>query len=144
MASRATIVLGLMVLTTGSPALACSDTDSVLAHFNTVQQAYIEKAPDLKPEDFAIWSDALDNFGAAMGEQDFAGSCQALDDVAVKLGFDVAAAPTSSVGGGATSPEIAVTLSPTEPAATGATSPAPAGGVRHCPRARCATWRLGF
>ncbi len=131
MAARVTILSGLMLISAGSATMACSDTDSVLAHFNTVQQAYIEAAPSMKPEDFAIWSDALDRFGAAMGEQNFAASCQALDEAAVDLGFGVAAAPTSTIGGAVAAPRT--------PAAA-----QPVSAARHCPRARCATWRFRF
>ena len=66
-----------------------------MAHFEVVKDAYLLKAPTMKPDEFPIWSGHIERFGDAMGTQNFAAACQALDDAAIELGFEVAAAPTS-------------------------------------------------
>ena len=43
-----------------STALACSDVTTVMAHFEGVKDAYLEAAPNMKPEQFPIWAGHLD------------------------------------------------------------------------------------
>ncbi len=133
----------LIAMLSGVPALACSSVDEVLAHYDTVLQAYIAKAPTMKPEQFGVWTDALQQFGDRMGEQDFAGACQAVDTAAADLGFGTAAAPSSSSG------DIEIQLAPTtgqsepasEPAAPSASQTAQPQR-KGCARGRCSTWRI--
>ena len=97
---RRTLLAATIFTMPAAHALACSDVTSVMAHFENVKDAYLEAAPNMKPEQFPIWAGHLEGFSAAMSAQDFAGACQALDDAAAELAFNVAPAPTSVVAGG--------------------------------------------
>ena len=92
--------LALAALMSGAAgqALACSDLNGVMAHFEAVKDAYLAKAATMKPEQFPIWTGHLETWSAKMQEQDFAGACAVLDTAATELGFDVA---LSGAGGGA-------------------------------------------
>lgn len=106
-----------------SPALACNSVETVMAHFERVKDAYLVKAPEMKPEDFPVWSSHLERFGDAMGTQNFQGACQALDDAAMQLGFDVAAAPTSVIANDSATAESASDAgAPSVPSAEGTVS----------------------
>lgn len=153
---RSLTLAAAAALSTGT-ALACSSTAEVMAHFENVKNAYVEKAPSMTPEQFPIWTGYLERFGDSMGKGDFAGACAALDQASLELGFGVAATVAAPAPAPAPAPQPAtpqpaqteVTELPApqpqpqpqeQPAAQPQPQPAPASadsGWKECPRGRC-------
>lgn len=75
---------------------ACSSMEDAMATFEKVKNLYVANAAAMKPEQFPVWTQALQAFGDSMGKQDFASSCNHLNNVAVELGFMTAAAPAET------------------------------------------------
>ena len=142
-----------ILVATAGYAAACTNLQEAMAHFEGVKNAYIEKASQMKPEQFPIWTKRIEEVGAAMGKSDFAGACEALDLASVELGFGGAAAGTNE---SATIAQPAQPAQPTQPSSTGTlsasettTQPAqpaqPSAQVaeagdaawKECPRGRC-------
>lgn len=74
-------------------ALACSDMNAAMTEFNKVKDAYIAKAPTLKPEQFQVWAKHIQGFSKALGTQDYAGACRSLEMASTELGLGDAGAP---------------------------------------------------
>ena len=94
-------VIAALFFTTPDQAAACSSTEEVMAHFETVKNAYVAKAPNMTPEQFPIWTGHLERFGDAMGRSDFAGACAVLDALVDRQDGHEAGAGQASVVVGA-------------------------------------------
>jgi hypothetical protein len=95
---RRSLIVAAALSLSAPAAIACTNQAEVMAHFENVKNAYLEAAPNLKPEQFPIWAGHLEVFGNEMSTLDFAGACGALDAAAVELGFNVALAGTNGNG----------------------------------------------
>lgn len=93
---------------------ACATQDEVMAHFESVKDAYIAKAPTLAPDLFPIWAGHLEQFGKSMGALDFPSACSSLDNAVVELGLETAL----SQGAATTEQSAPAELTTTDPAPT--------------------------
>ena len=129
-------------LATGS-ANACTSLQDAMTEFEGVKNAYVAKAPTMKPEMFQIWAKHIQAFGDAMGKQDFAGACATLALASDELGL--------GTGGNGGSTTAATPPPPPTNTDTNAGTPPPpptndggsvaAGALdgtwKECPRGRC-------
>lgn len=160
MFGRRLMSAGAIFAVSAGSAMACGSMEDAMAHFEVVKDAYVEKAPQMTPEMFPVWTGHLETFGKKMGELDFGGACAALDQASLDLGFGAPAAGAAEVAAPATTtPEPAAPAQPAadEQSSTGAIVAAPSedtqndapavqnpsggdqdvAGWRECPRGRC-------
>ena len=146
--------IGIGAMGMAGAAQACANLNEAMAHFETVKNAYVAKAPQMTPEMFPVWTAHLENFGQRMGAQDYAGACAALDQASLDLGFTSEAAAPAAPAAAETAP-AAPAAAETAPLATvedssqgsqneqPASNPQPAAqvadgsGWKECPRGRC-------
>ncbi|MEM7057021.1 MAG: hypothetical protein AAF557_05485 [Pseudomonadota bacterium] len=143
---------GVAFFLSAGSAMACANMDDAMAHFEVVKDAYVEKAPQMTPEMFPVWTGHLETFGKRMGELDFAGACAALDQASLDLGFDApaasggneVAAPATQPAGddqGSTTVQTAPNSQDQDTQNPPAQAPVSGGQEvavwRECPRGRC-------
>lgn len=90
----ATAILTGSLLSTS--VLACNDLNEAMTEFNAVKDAYVAKAPTLKPEQFQVWAKHIQGFSTAMGKMDYAAACRSLEMASAELGLDSVDAATTT------------------------------------------------
>ena len=117
---------GAVVALAASNAGACTTLQEAMQEFEGVKNAYVAKAPTMKPEKFQIWAKHIQAFGDAMGSQDYETACKTLAAASDELGLGADNAGSSA----------AAAVTPPPPPPTGESANL-AGTWSECPRGRC-------
>lgn len=145
-------LFGAAVALTAGNAKACETLQDAMTEFEGVKNAYVAKAPTMKPEMFQLWAKHIQAFGDAMGRQDYAAACATLtaasDDLGLGVGGETTTAvppppPTSADNTATPPPPPSTADNSATPPPPPATTTVEAGGNdvvgtwKECPRGRC-------
>lgn len=148
------LLFGASLALAAGNANSCETLQDAMTEFEGVKNAYVAKAPTMKPEMFQLWAKHIQAFGDAMGKQDYAAACATLAAASDELGLGVGGETTTAVPPPPPTPTEDGDNTPPPPPTTadsGTPPPPPtpltedgAGGAedvagtwKECPRGRC-------